>query len=131
MSKHFTHKNKLHVEIYAKRRLTLRNIYIAFYMSFILISSPFFMLENFGNVLHAESYAKWGKLAMEKTKEKYPDAQIIDYLHRGRQKKDDAMIEKFKLWLRGENREFGVFVSIEFDAKTEEVLHITFLETDR
>src|SRR5690625_6094740 len=55
--------------------------------------------------LFRSSYAKWGKLAMKETKQKYPDAQIIDYLHRGRQKRGDAMVEMFKLWLRGENRE--------------------------
>lgn len=134
MSKHFAHKNKHHVEIYVKRRFTLRKLYVAFFISFIFISSPF-MRGNNENPAHAEMaippYAKWGKLAMEETKKKYPDAQIIDYLHRGRQKKGDAMIEKFKLWLRGENREFGVFINIEFDAKTEEVLHVTFLETDK
>src|SRR5690625_4537043 len=81
--------------------------------------------------LFRSSYAKWGKLAMKETKQKYPDAQIIDYLHRGRQKRGDAMVEMFKLWLRGENREFGVFVNIEFDSETEKVLHITFLETDK
>lgn len=103
-------------------------------MSFILISSPFILNINESSAYTEEtipSYAKWGKLAMEKTKEKYPDAQIIDYLHRGRQEKDNAMIEKFKLWLREKHREFGVFVNIEFDAKTEEVLHISFSETDK
>lgn len=112
----------------------MRKLCLAFYISFLLISSPF-MLNTNENFVHAEkdipSYAKWGKLAMEKTKEKYPNAQIIDYLHEGRQQKDHTMIEKFKLWLRGSNREFGVFVNIEFDPKIEEVLHITFLETDR
>ena len=32
-------------------------------------------------------YAKWGKLAVEKTKEQYPKAEIIDYLHIGRKPK--------------------------------------------
>lgn len=112
----------------------MRKIFLTLCMSFILISGSF-ILEDTRSITYGEKttppYAKWGRLAMEETKEKYPDAQIIDYLHRGRQKKGEAMIEQFKLWLRGENREFGVFVSIEFDSKTEEVLHITFLETDR
>jgi hypothetical protein len=112
----------------------LRKLYLAVSISYLLIVS-YLLTDSTKYAVQAEivipSYAKWGKLAMEETKLKYPDAQIIDYLHIGRQKKGDAMIEKFKLWLRRENREFGVFVSIEFNAKTEEVLHITFLETDK
>ena len=31
------------------------------------------------SIVHAQPpYAKWGKLAVEKTKEKYPKAEIID-----------------------------------------------------
>ena len=40
------------------------------------------------SIVHAQPpYAKWGKLAVEKTKEKYPKAEIIDYLHIGRKPK--------------------------------------------
>lgn len=76
-------------------------------------------------------YAKWGKIAMEKTHEKYPQAQIIDYLHVGRTTGPNTTTEKFKLWLKGKDREFGVFVDIEFDTKTEKVLKVTFKETSR
>jgi len=132
-----THRNNLFEGIYAKRSITLPKLYIQFFTLFILIYSQFFgqgypvpkMTDHAKTSI--PSYAKWGKLAMKETKQKYPDAEIIDYLHKGRQKKGDAMIEQFKLWLRGESREFGVFVNIEFDSKTEKVLHITFLETDR
>lgn len=113
----------------------MRKLCVAYCISIIFISSLFFAEGNVKDIVQAEkdipSYAKWGKLAMKETKQKYPDAQIIDYLHRGRQKRGDAMVEMFKLWLRGENREFGVFVNIEFDSETEKVLHITFLETDK
>jgi hypothetical protein len=77
------------------------------------------------------SYAKWGTLAMKKTKEKYPNAQIIDYLHIGRISGTASSTEKFKLWLKEDNREFGVFVNIEFENRTEKVLGITFRETSR
>jgi len=101
----------------------------------MLICSLFFVQGNPEVIGHAKSsvpsYAKWGKLAMEETKQKYPEAEIIDYLHRGRQKKGDTIIEMFKLWLRGEKREFGVFVNIEFDSTTEKIIHITFHETDK
>ncbi|MFB4168954.1 YqzG/YhdC family protein [Virgibacillus sp. JSM 102003] len=75
------------------------------------------------------SYAKWGRMAMKETKAKYPNAAIIDYLHRGRETKDGSTIEKFKLWLKEDNREFGVFINIEFNTETEKVIDITFRES--
>ncbi|MFD1361386.1 YqzG/YhdC family protein [Lentibacillus salinarum] len=77
------------------------------------------------------SYAKWGRLAMKETKSRYPDADIIDYLHQGREDQEDATVEKFKLWLREDSREFGVFIDIAFDSETEKVRNISFEETSR
>jgi hypothetical protein len=79
----------------------------------------------------APPYAKWGRVAMSKTKEKYPQAEIIDYLHIGRDKGPQSSTEKFKLWLKTSNREFGVFVDITFDNKTEKILDIKYRETTR
>ncbi|GGN57590.1 DUF3889 domain-containing protein [Oceanobacillus indicireducens] len=79
----------------------------------------------------APSYAKWGQVAMKKTKEKYPDAKIIDYLHIGAITRNGETTEKFKLWLRGKDREFGVYIDIRYTKKTEEVIDIKFQETDR
>lgn len=79
-------------------------------------------------------YAKWGKIAVEKTKEQYPQADIIDYLHIGREwKSTNVAVEKFKLWLRVKsgNREFGVFVNVEFEPSTDKYLGISYRETDR
>lgn len=73
-------------------------------------------------------YAKWGRLAMEKTKEKYPNASIVDYLHVGRVQGANTTMEKFKLWLKENEKEFGVEVRIEFDKDTEKVIRITFKE---
>lgn len=75
------------------------------------------------------SYAKWGRMAMKETKAKYPDADIIDYLHRGSETKDGSTIEKFKLWLKENDKEFGVFINIEFNTKTDKVINITFRES--
>ncbi|MFX3623504.1 MAG: DUF3889 domain-containing protein [Ectobacillus sp.] len=76
------------------------------------------------------AYAKWGKLAVIKTKEKYPKAHIVDYLHIGRENKpNNVAIERFKLWLREGDKEYGVFIDITFNTKTETVLRITFKET--
>ncbi|MFS0690349.1 DUF3889 domain-containing protein [Sporosarcina sp. 179-K 8C2 HS] len=77
------------------------------------------------------SYAKWGVLAVKETKQKYPDANIIDYLHIGSEIKDDTTIEKFKLWLKDDRHEFGVFVNITFNTRTSELIKIDFQETDR
>lgn len=84
--------------------------------------------------IHAEEsdppYAKWGQIAMKETKAKYPHADIIDYLHIGREVESKTSKEKFKLLLRENNREFGVLIDITFDNETEEMTNITFQETD-
>ncbi len=77
------------------------------------------------------AYAKWGALAMKETQSKYPHAAIIDYLHEGRELKADSTIEKFKLWLKEGDHEFGVFVRIEYATDTDKVITITFQETDK
>lgn len=74
-------------------------------------------------------YAKWGRLAMKETQSKYPQAQIIDYLHMGRELNNGTTTERFKLWLRQEKKEFGALVTITFDTKTEEVKQILINET--
>lgn len=74
-------------------------------------------------------YAKWGRLAMIETKKRYPNAEIVDYLHVGRIAKPDDTIEKFKLWLIQGNKEFGVNITIEFETKTEKIKKISFKET--
>ncbi|MGM0851174.1 MAG: YqzG/YhdC family protein [Bacillota bacterium] len=77
------------------------------------------------------SYAKWGSLAVKKTKEKYPDAAIVDYLHIGKENGSKVSTEKFKLWLKRGGKEFGVFVDIQFETDTEKMIDIKFTETDR
>lgn len=71
------------------------------------------------------AYAKWGRLAMETAKEKYPRAKILDYLHIGREKKPTTDIERFKLWVEDGGKEFGLYIDIEFDSKTDRVIRIT------
>ncbi|WP_445683137.1 DUF3889 domain-containing protein [Solibacillus sp. FSL H8-0538] len=75
------------------------------------------------------SYAKWGILAIEKAAKKYPNAQVTDYLHIGRKVGNQSTTEKFKLILKEGKKEFGLFVTIEFDSKTEEVIQLNFEET--
>ncbi|WP_171051857.1 DUF3889 domain-containing protein [Alteribacter natronophilus] len=77
-------------------------------------------------------YAKWGKLAVEKVRERYPEAKVVDYLHVGREELGEGKAsETFKLWLRGEEREFGVIVTITFEKATDDVIEIEYEETDR
>lgn len=77
------------------------------------------------------AYAKWGKLAITETQSKYPNANIIDYLHEGRESKANTTIEKFKLWLKDGDKEFGVFVRIEYNTETEKVITIDLEETSK
>lgn len=106
---------------------------------FVRTAFIFFLITTCSNIytdpciVHAQPpYAKWGKLAVEKTKEQYPKAEIIDYLHIGRQPKTvQITVEKFKLWLREGGKEYGVFVDVEFDTKTEEFLKMSFQKTSR
>jgi hypothetical protein len=77
-------------------------------------------------------YAKWGSLAMSETKKRYPNAQIIDYLHVGHKEKlPTTREETFKLWLRQGNHEWGVYVRITFETETDRVISIKFDETSR
>src|SRR4051794_25735852 len=77
------------------------------------------------------AYAKWGKLAVQETQAKYPHANIIDYLPEGSETRSESTIEKFKLWLKDNEHEFGVFVRIEYTNTTEKVIAINFQETSR
>ena len=90
---------------------------------------------NLETVVHAERptppYAKWGNIAVEKTKEKYPDAEVVDYLHVGQEDRGNHSIEKFKLWLKDKDKEFGVLVHIEFNKSTEQLVDITYKEVAR
>jgi hypothetical protein len=103
----------------------------------LLVCFPVLLSPSIANIKHISAaqqtpaYAKWGKLAMTNTKIKYPGARILDYLHVGRTAQGSNCTETFKLWISKDNREFGVFVRITFDEKTEKIRAITFQETPR
>ncbi|MGQ0518808.1 DUF3889 domain-containing protein, partial [Bacillus sp. D-CC] len=40
-------------------------------------------------------------------------------------------VEKFKLWLREDGKEYGVFVDVEFETKTEKFIKMSFQKTSR
>jgi hypothetical protein len=105
-------------------------VYFIFFVGSMLSFSP-----ETTPVVNAEketpSHARWGKLAMEKTKERYPNSQIYDYLHVGREKRLNSSVETFKLWVKEKDRKFEVFVHIEFDTNTEKVLNVNFKEVSK
>lgn len=77
-------------------------------------------------------YAKWGKLAISETQKRYPRATVIDYLHVGRQALSPSTTQEvFKLWLKADRQELGVYVRILFNTKTEHILNVSFQETER
>ncbi len=101
-----------------------------FMLSFPSIQPPSIIATDMPSALEeAPPYAKWGRIAMQQVKKKYPNTAIVDYLHIGREIKGDTATEKFKLWLRAKDKEFGVYVNIQFKRKTDEIIKITFKET--
>ncbi|PID15962.1 hypothetical protein CSV63_04760 [Sporosarcina sp. P34] len=74
------------------------------------------------------AYAKWSRLAIKQTMLKYPHAEIKDYLHIATDSKNVPSVEKFQLWLKDEEREFGVIVTITYSAETGQFIRIDFQE---
>ena len=100
--------------------------------TFIIVNSSPTHIPTISNIQEAvPAYAKWGKLAIKETHAKYPSAKVIDYLHEGSESKRDTTIEKFKLWLKDGDKEFGVFVRIQYTTETEKVIAVEFQETSR
>lgn len=80
-------------------------------------------------LLQPPAYAKWGRIAMQRTAERYR-MPIVDYRHIGRRQLSPGIAEeKFKLWLRDAAREFGVIVSIRFETASERIVGVQFEET--
>lgn len=107
---------------------------IAICLSVMFVFVPFLDKPIGINTVHAEkvspSHAKWGKIAMKKTSEKYPSAKIYDYLHVKRNQRGNCSIETFKLWLNEDNKKFAVIVTIHFDTKSEEISKIILQKQD-
>lgn len=75
------------------------------------------------------SYAKWGKLAMEETAKAYSGASVVDYKYEGRfGSAEAAWEERFLLWLKQGDREFGVRVIVKIQPKTENLLEVKLTE---
>ena len=112
-------------------KLSMRKTFLILGIFITIHSTPTYIQTSAHAQQVIPAYAKWGKLAIKETKSKYPNAAIIDYLHEGNESKGDTTIEKFKLWLKDGDNEFGVFIRIEYTTKTEKVINIKLLETSR
>ncbi|MEK4148198.1 DUF3889 domain-containing protein [Robertmurraya sp. FSL W8-0741] len=101
-------------------------------ISLILLTAGFAFIAIDSSIVEAEEkFEKWGQLALSKTKEKYPNAEIKDYKHIGRVQGTNTTVEKFKLWLKENDKEFGLLVNIKFDKETERVIAISFKEVKK
>lgn len=115
----------------------MKNYFIAFSLAFalLLVGADSVYGASAVGIFPAERaippYAKWGQIAMSRVKEKYPQADIVDYQHLGRQTGATTSTEKFKLWLKQGSREFAVFVDITFENKTEKIITIKYRESTR
>ncbi|QTD42974.1 DUF3889 domain-containing protein [Sporosarcina sp. Te-1] len=78
----------------------------------------------------APAYTKWGRVAMKETQSRYPHASIVDYWHIGSKSENNTTEERFKLWLKEDHREFGVFVTIIYLTETGTIIDIEFRETE-
>jgi len=99
-------------------------------MSKFIISLVVLVITFTVSVGATPEYAKWGNIALEETQKRYK-AEVIDYKHIGRTNLAQGKSEeKFKLWIRNkEGKEFGVYVSIQFDPSTEMIQRIMFSES--
>ncbi|WP_340372121.1 DUF3889 domain-containing protein [Peribacillus sp. FSL E2-0218] len=113
----------------------MRKILISLFVTLVFFSESANPLNLFNPVFAQQKpipqYAKWGVFALKKTKEKYPNAQVIDFLHTGRKSSTHTSTETFKLWLKDSSKEFGVFINIEFNNDTGRVIKVTFKETSK
>jgi hypothetical protein len=74
------------------------------------------------------SYAKWGRLAMNEASKRY---EVVDYHHIGRKKISDTISqEAFKLWVRKNEREFAVYVTIMFENATDRLIELKLTEAE-
>ncbi|WP_141432926.1 DUF3889 domain-containing protein [Bacillus sp. 03113] len=111
----------------------MRKLFICLFVTLVFCSESVIPLDLFNKAYarqeEAPPYAKWGSFALKKTKEKYPNAKIIDYLHVGKISGPITSTERFKFWLKENGKEYGVIINIEFNNETERVKRVTFKKT--
>ncbi|MGC4377363.1 DUF3889 domain-containing protein [Fictibacillus sp. Mic-4] len=76
-----------------------------------------------------EDYAKWGKLALQETKKKYPNSKVSDYRYDTRRINPDGTVIDFFNFIVTENAVTkDVRVSVMHDPDTDRLISITFEE---
>ncbi|HJV46434.1 MAG TPA: DUF3889 domain-containing protein [Bacillota bacterium] len=98
-----------------------------------MVFSSFIFIEHAYSQQHITepTYAKWGRFAVDAVNKKY-GVKVVDYLHIGRKVLTPTVTqETFKLWVRRNSHEFGVYVTIKFETSTDKVLSVNFKETTR
>ncbi|MCL6593648.1 MAG: YqzG/YhdC family protein [Alicyclobacillus sp.] len=71
------------------------------------------------------AYAKWGRVAVAAAKKRYPGASVIDYQHLGGETRPGGTaVERFKLWMRQGSKEWGLWVDVVFQPRTQQVVAI-------
>ncbi|MEM5592994.1 DUF3889 domain-containing protein [Niallia circulans] len=66
------------------------------FISIFLVSLFLMQLSSplHGGAEELPSYVKWGRIAITKTQEKYPNSEVTDYLHVGKEDKKGTSVEK-------------------------------------
>jgi len=76
-------------------------------------------------------YAKSGQAAVLAAKQRY-SAEVVDYAYEGWNPAGSGQVEyRFRLWLRKDEREFGVRVAVKVSAASGEPTGMTWTEITR
>jgi hypothetical protein len=98
-------------------------------LGFLVLLLAFSMAEG---ALAQPEYAKWGKIAVKQTELRYPQADVVDYKHIGRDDVSGTVAaENFEFNLKQGDREWKVNVRVEFNKDTEQIQSISFEEVNR
>lgn len=118
---------------YPKKITVTGTIRLSFLLAMLAVAAWTGLALRAGHADAADtSYHKWSLIAIKETKEKYPKAALVDYSHIGRTQLGGGLSEeKFKLWLRQADREFGVFVTVRFSDAEDRLVSVAMSETPR
>jgi len=111
-----------------ERLIHLRKFFVMLVFSLVLFAVSTYIPTSVYAQQEIQSHAQWGKVAIKETQAKYPQAKILDYLYEGSEVNEDTTIEKFKLWIKLSDKEFGVQVRIKYVTNTNKLVKIEFRE---
>ncbi len=74
-------------------------------------------------------YKKWSKIALSSVKEKYPDAELVDYKYDGREAvNEEESKDVFHVKGKQNNKPFIVKVDVVFNPKTGQLITVNISE---